>query len=75
MGLTALLPLAAIVTTILFVFFSHAPPWMRAAAAVACVVSFLIPRMYPTVGYLSMAVQALLSVMLITALRSQRVIR
>ena len=70
-----ILPLAAIITTVLFVGWSPSPGWAKATAIAVCVASFLVPRVFPGIGYVSMAIQALLAVALLIALRFQRVIR
>ena len=72
MGLGFLLPVAAIVTTVILVLMTDALPGLKVAAVVFCIATFFIPRFIPPLWWSGGPLQLLLSVVIILYLKFQR---
>ena len=70
MGL--LLPLAAIVTTVILVVMTDAPISAKGSAAAVCVGTFLAPRFFPSLWIVTGVAQVGLSIAIILYLKLHR---
>jgi hypothetical protein len=69
MGLGFLLPLTAIVTTVILVAVTDARAGSKAAAVAVCVASFLVPRLVHELWWLAPLLQLGLSISIIVFLK------
>lgn len=69
MGLGILLPISAIVTTVLLVAFTETQPGVKVTAVAVCVASFIVPRVVPQLWWLAGVVQVTLSIVIILYLK------
>jgi hypothetical protein len=71
MGLGALLPIAVIVTTFIFVLMTDAPNGAKATAGVVCIGTLVLPRFFSSLGLVAGLVQVGLSIAIIIYLKFQ----
>ena len=72
MGLGFLLPVAAILTTVILVLMTDAHPGAKAAAVVFCIGTFFIPRFIPSLWWSGGPLQLVLSIVIVLYLKFQR---
>jgi hypothetical protein len=72
LGLGFLLPVAAIVTTVILVMMTDAHPGAKAAAVFFCIGTFLLPRFISSLWWSAGPLQLVLSIVIILYLKFQR---
>ncbi len=71
-GLGFLLPVAAIIATIILMVMTDAAIGVKVAAVVVCLGTLILPRVFPSGWYLGGPIQAALSIAIVVYLKSER---